>query len=234
VATYYWRDYQARPPQDRFPDDAVGYREWAALVDTLERLPVPQADPAACRDALDVFMAAVAPGAPVLPTAPECNVFVSHRAQKPDEQWAEQIAWHVTQHGYGYWLDVDDPTLTYLNGSNIPSPAREILIAAAIEIALLNCSHIIAVITTNSAGSKWIPYEFGRAKARRMVSRQSSIWLDNGVTQADCGEYVYLSPAHASTSDIETWLRQEKARAVCRAPRRSGWQRTPNPYPLPN
>jgi hypothetical protein len=175
-----------------------------------------------------VFVAAVTPGAPGLPPCPECNVFVSHRARKPEEHWAEQIAWHATQHGYGYWLDVRDPTLTALNGSNIPSPAREILIAAAIEMALLNCSHVIAVITADSAGSQWIPYEFGRAKVRLMVSRQCSIWLDNGMTQADCGEYVYLGPAHASTRDIERWLRQERANANCRPPRTSRWQRPPD------
>ena len=179
-------------------------------------------------------MTALAPGSPLLPRQKDCCVFVSHRSDPLDQNYAEQIAWHATQHGYEYWLDVHDPNLTYLNGSTIPSPAKEILIAAAIEMALLNCSHLLAVITQNSFGSQWIPYEFGRAKLRLVVSGNSSIWLDNGIKAADCGEYVYLSPVNGSTREVEVWLQQGKIRPTCTSPRNISWPGQPNPHPLPN
>jgi hypothetical protein len=49
-------------------------------------------------------------------------------------------------------------------------PRLPILIAAIIAIGPLNSSHVVAIHTSSSAASKWIPYEFGRAKDRRLRS----------------------------------------------------------------
>ena len=232
MPNYDWRSFQGRPLQDRFPDNLVGSRQWVDLVDDVLQDPAPDAE--ACRRALDAFMTALAPGSPLLPPQKDCCVFVSHRSDPVDQNHAEQIAWHATEHGYEYWLDVHNPNLTYLNGSTIPTPAKEILIAAVIEMALLNCSHLLAVITQKSFGSKWIPYEFGRAKLRLLVSGNSSVWLDNGIKAADCGEYVHLSPVNGSTREVEAWLLQGQKRPTCTSPRNIGWPGQPNPHPLPN
>ena len=108
---------------------------------------------------------------------------MSHR--KSDVEIADRIAYlAATQCGYGYWLDVDDPVLNYVNATDvsIASPVREMLIAAIIEMGLLNSTHFIAAITWNSAGSKWIPYEFGRAKRRQLYSVYSASWLGSATT----------------------------------------------------
>jgi hypothetical protein len=78
---------------------------------------------------------------------------------------------------------------------------REVLIAAVIEIGLLNASHVIAATTPSSAGSKWIPYEFGRAKDRHVHSIYAASWLEPGMKPTDCGEYIYLAELTATELD---------------------------------
>jgi hypothetical protein len=148
---YDWLEFQGRPLEDRFPDGSVGHPQWVDLVKKVLGNPN---DSEACHQAFDDFMAVLAPGEPVLPPQKDCRVFVSHRRGPPDENHAEQIAWHATEHKYDYWLDVHDPILKRLDGSQVPSPAYEVLVAGVIEIALLNCIHIIAVITQNTAPLK--------------------------------------------------------------------------------
>jgi hypothetical protein len=188
MPSYDWRLFQRRDLRNRFPDSATGYPQWADLVDTVEQFPPVPFD-WMCRQALDAFMTALAPvtAAVLAKRKKDCRLFVSHRRGSPDEEHAQQIAWHATQHGYEYWLDVDDPVLVRVNGQPIASPAKDVLIAAIIEIALLNCSHLLAVITQQSAGSRWIPYEFGRAKLQLVLSDNSSIWLDNNTSAAGSG-----------------------------------------------
>ena len=122
------------------------------------RRPVPVAS-AQCKQALDKFLEDVNTELmAVLPHQRECRVFVSHR--KCDVDIADCIAYlAANQCGYGYWLDIDDPALNYVNAPDVASPVKEMLIAAIIEIGLINSTHCIAAITWNSAGSKWIPYE---------------------------------------------------------------------------
>jgi hypothetical protein len=143
------------------------------------------------------------------PDPPICCLFVSHR--RSDVNDALHIASRATQAGYECWLDILDPTLIKLNGAVIPTPAKDILLAATIEIGLLNSTHVIAMHTQHSIGpqitlSKWIPYELGRAKARQIRSEQAACWFDQKTKPADCGEYVYLV-VHARTDpEIDNWL----------------------------
>jgi hypothetical protein len=90
--------------------------------------------------------------------------------------------------------------------TGIGSTAGAVLLAAIIEIALLNSTHVIALHSCNSAGSKWIPYELCRAKARRIFSSQAAGWFEQGVLLTDCGEYVHLAHQTHSDQDIEDWL----------------------------
>jgi hypothetical protein len=43
------------------------------------------------------------------------------------------------------------------------------------------------------------------------------------MTEADCGEYVYLSPAHKSTNELESWLQQNKVNSACVSLSDIGW-----------
>jgi hypothetical protein len=106
------------------------------------------------------------------PTRP-C-LFVSHR--RIDVRPALRIAYLVCQQGFDYWLDVLDPTLI-----GVPAPTAEqeaAATAAVIGMALLNSSHVIAVMTMNTKGSEWVPYEYGRVKAPLAASLQAACWVD--------------------------------------------------------
>jgi len=164
----------------------------------------------------------------VPPHRRECRLFVSHR--QADVGIADRIAYLATQRGYGYWLDVDDPALNYVNGNaSIPSPVKDILIAAIIEMGLLNSSHCIAAMTPDSAGSKWIPYEFGRAKDRDLYSAG---WLRSGMKPSDCGGYMILATITGSEVDIEGWLDRTREGPYS-PPGNATWGGTAVPEPLP-
>ncbi len=135
--------------------------------------------------------------------AKDC-VFISHR--RADWQRAEDIAKLVDSKGRDYWLDIHDPTLQWAS-KQFTGAAAAVLLAAIIELALLNSTHVIALHTTNSRGSVWIPYELGRAKARKIYSSQSAGWFDRPSVSPDkCGEYVYLGHQTFSDQDILDWL----------------------------
>ena len=133
-------------------------------------------------------------------------VFISHR--RCDWSLAEDVATTVTNTGRDYWLDIHDPTLQWANGIavNLGSVAGAILLAAIIEIALLNSTHVIALHTVNSPGSAWIPYELGRAKARKIFSSQAAGWFDSQTILSGSPEYVHLAHQTFSHADVEDWL----------------------------
>jgi TIR domain len=166
-ADFDWQS-ASRVAGNRFPQGTVGRDQWNDLVEQVAKSP----DLEYLDELLRTFHQNLSHD--VVPGPFECRVFVSHRAA--DAPLARTIAQIVANTGYGYWLDVEDPVLLWANNQPVQSPAYEILVAAIIEIALLNSSHVIAAMTPNSAGSKWIPYEYGRAKERLPASRNSAIY----------------------------------------------------------
>jgi hypothetical protein len=107
-------------------------------------------------------------------------------------------------------------------------PRLPILIAATIEIGLLNSSHVVAVHTSNSAASKWIPYEFGRAKDRRLRSTRAASWLEPTLPLSACGEYVQLAvAAHGGEPRLTKWLQQQNCGG------QGSWPYKTIPPPLP-
>ena len=98
------------------------------------------------------------------------RVFVSHR--QGDEAFAKRIAALADREGFEYWLDVVNLPPTF-----IPSTMSARAIALQIEMALLNCSHIVAVYTDITTGSTWVPYEYGRVKEPVLTSTKCCAWL---------------------------------------------------------
>jgi hypothetical protein len=107
------------------------------------------------------------------------------------------------------WLDVHDPTLALVNRLPANDPRKSLLIAAIVEIALLNCSHVIALHTSSSRSSRWVPYELGRAKAHGIVSRQAAGWFQQGQTVSGCGDYVQLAVMTHDEHQIGAWLQKD-------------------------
>jgi hypothetical protein len=166
-------------------------------------------EPDSLRSAFDDFLAEANEGP--RPKDSTCCLFISHRMN--DVGNALHIAWLATQSGYDYWLDVHDPKLAAANNAPLSSPAQEILIAAIIEIALLNVTHVVAIHTSRSAGSKWIPYELGRAKARLVYSDQAAGWYYPSTLRQSRVEYMHLVRETTTDAEIQGWL--SSSRGMC-------------------
>jgi hypothetical protein len=205
VERFFWRDRDLPPGERtierRFPDAVRGYQAWQELVLSVNEDPFGER-PEFLRLAFDTFL--VGADGDTRPRLPTCCLFVSHRMN--DVNNALHIAWVATQCGYDYWLDVHDPRLIAANRTPLASPAQEILIAAIIEIALLNVTHVIALQTHRSAGSKWIPYELGRAKTRLAHSDQAAGWYYPSALAKSRAEYMHLVDTTTTDAEIRAWL----------------------------
>lgn len=153
------------------------------------------------------------------------RVFVSHRQDVAD--YAERIAWLSSRKaGMEYWLDVHDPTLK-LASATVPStdPRYAVIIAAIIEMALLNCTHVIAAHTASKPPtaqwypSQWIPYELGRAKSRQVYATNAAGWFPLAVRPPeDRGEYVLLAARCGSDDDVKAWLKHVAPKPISQKP----------------
>ena len=98
---------------------------------------------------------------------PQPRVFISH--QRRDKNLAVTISKLAKKMGFDYWLDVHDPALRLATLNPNPDPVQQLLIVAIlVEMALLNCSHVLAIVTRHTAGSLWVPCEYGRVKSISM------------------------------------------------------------------
>lgn len=148
----------------------------------------------------------------ISPRSWQCpRIFISHRMV--DFGYAERIAWLASKHGWDYWLDVHDPGLVAINSLSLSPKSQALAVALIIEVALLNCTHVIATITDDSPGSAWIPYEYGRVKPKSVASRLASCWIHafQAITPA---EYMNLGPIFRDERSIRHWLLTEKSRFV--------------------
>jgi len=114
------------------------------------------------------------------------RVFISHK--KKDKDIALALAKKLDRKGIAYWLDVLDPQLIQLNQSS--SRQKAVAIANIIELALLNCTDVVAIITNHSSTSQWIPYEYGRVKEPKLQV-ENAYALTHNLTYK-LPEYMYL------------------------------------------
>lgn len=137
------------------------------------------------------------------------RLFISHR--QTDTSYALGIATIAAHEGFAYWVDVLDPNLQSLPGMTHLSPRmKSLLTACIIEMALINCTHVIACLTPASRGSLWLPYEYGRIT--RMPGRRhpAAAWVHFNLSTADFPEYMYLGVITQRRNDIVQWLTAEK------------------------
>lgn len=215
MPSYDWRQYEGRSWTQRFPDWSRGSQMWR-VQSNVERATV------------DLFEERLRASA--RPTRP--RVFVSHR--QVDVGPAVSIAYLACQEGFDYWLDVLDPGLGGLPGSlraQSPTPQQSAAaIAAVIEMALLNSTHVVAVMTPNTKGSQWVPYEYGRVKEPAPLTLQAACWVAGSLTASALPEYLYLGVITRTESELRSWLQSEH-RNYGGAAGPCGWT-APVPSPL--
>lgn len=90
-------------------------------------------------------------------------VFISHRTQ--DDEKAQAIATKLSQHNIKCYLDHFDPNAA------TTSRITELLVGK-----INQCTHLLALITSNTKDSWWVPFEIGVARQadRRITSYESS------------------------------------------------------------
>ena len=162
------------------------------------------------------------------PTETQPTVFVSH--QRCDAAWAEWAAWAATEAHFDYWLDIHDPALMTANALGLRPQLKSVLLAGIIEMALTNCTHVVSIQTRNAQNSRWVPYEFGRAKDRQLLTTNAASWFENGVTPYANGDYLWLAFCAFTSGDLRAWLdnagRTLPPRPITRWP-----HHIPNPLP---
>ena len=121
MARFLWEQVEREAAEHRYSESVLGREPWRELVEEVSGGP-----PEDYSEAFDTFLAKL--DRLPRPNSPLCCLFVSHR--RSDVKDALRIASRATQAGYEYWLDIHDPTLIRLNGAAIPSPAKDILLAA--------------------------------------------------------------------------------------------------------
>jgi hypothetical protein len=181
-------DFESARLHERFPQWVLGYRLWAEYAKSLES-----------PDAFDRFRQMIAIERLELRRGGKLpggitRVFVSHKKENRDE--ALRVAWLANQAGHHFWLDVLDPTLT-------GTPLNPIQIAGTIEMALLNCTHVIALLTPKSVPSRWIPYEYGRVKEPTPYTLNAASWLHQ---VSNIPEYLELGILCQTENHITRWL----------------------------
>jgi hypothetical protein len=194
MPSYNWVEYRDASWNNRYPEWAAGVAEWRMQKSGLRWMPP------------DLVALRTLRHAPKL-TRP--RVFVSHR--QADIQYAVRIAWLADQEGFDFWLDVLDPNLAMLQtliGTASLTPAQAALaIASVIEMALLNASHVLAVMTPNTRGSEWVPYEYGRAKDPTVITLQAACWAGAGLSIASLPNYLHLGQITLNEQEIRRWFR---------------------------
>lgn len=91
---------------------------------------------------------------------PHPGVFISH--SRLDKDKAREIAKALGASKVDYYFDEDDEE---------PQLADEekdhLTVVRSIEAGLTACTHLLGIITENTKGSWWVPYEIGSATGRR-------------------------------------------------------------------
>lgn len=194
MPNYDWRAWDDGPWQFRYPAEAIGAETWVSVFSD-------EPDRAEMRTWIEAARALQEA------TQPERRrVFISHR--RADTVLAKQAARAARQAGCEYWLDVEDPNLTWLTDNTaLDLGTRAGAIASSIEMALLNCTHVLAVITPNTAGSLWVPYEYGRVKDSSVAGGRAGCWTH--VHPADTtmfAEYLHLGLVAQTLHEVKAWL----------------------------
>lgn len=225
MANFDWRQV-SEDIHARYDDRALGYSAWLQLIEVLiEVLRTERFE--SLLDAFDTFLRQLRERGR---GQAGCRVFISH--QRLDVSFAERIAYLANAKGFEYWLDIHDPKLQIAMRGDFPPAVQSVLIAAIIEMALLNCTHGISVQTANAQSSRWIPYEFGRAKRRWLVSTQVASWFDNGIYQASKADYLKLGICARTEKEVDSWLVAESIRCGCG--KAVTWAGAVEPQNLPN
>ena len=135
------------------------------------------------------------------------RLFISHR--QIDKDYALRIARLAKTNKFACWVDVLDSDLQVLQRSRVSKRLLPLITACIIEMALINCTHVIACMTPNTRGSLWLPYEYGRVTKLPGYFKNATAWRHPNLVQKDFPEYMLLGECFTTEDEIESWLQEE-------------------------
>ena len=192
-----WLDYDSGSAEwtdlARYPTRAIGATEWYALPAEITG-----------QNALKWLRKLQS----MSPPSRRCpRLFIAHLAS--DRLLALKMARIASECGFHFWLDVLDPVL------NKPVDTM-VATSAVIEMAVLNCTHVIAV----GPASPWVNYAFGRIRTRAAYQWQSATLA---------GDALGLGTEVKTKAAVQDWLNAEFAMTLG-CPRRLAvaWPDHPN------
>jgi len=199
MCLYDYREYEQLPWASRFPADCVGGDAWHSQASGPAWYGAEFEPPAPREVATDGLSAS----RPVL--------FLSHR--KCDSMMALRLAWIADQEGFELWLDVVNPNLqplqSHIGAGPLSLSQTSLAIAQTLEMGLFNSTHLLLVMTPNTVGSAWLPYQFGRAVTRENGELQLASWASQQVPKSTLPEYLALGAQFFCEDEYRTWLRRE-------------------------
>jgi hypothetical protein len=131
----------------------------------------------------------------------------------------------LVRRGFDYWLDVFSPVLSFPVPPGAQTQLSAFATAAVIEMGLLNSSHVMAVMTPNTMGAQWVPYEYGRVRDPVPITWQAACWPESSLLPSAVPEYLYLGAITNSETDIKKWLLSEYCKFGLPAFKTCHWNR---------
>ncbi len=142
-------------------------------------------------------------------------IFISHR--KADAQAAQAVAEYlIAKLNVFVYLDALDP---YLASANSTQDSKGIV--EAIDTGLSISTQLLGIISSNTKGSWWVPYEFGGA---RLQNKPTAFILLNSVT--DLPDYMKISRLITDVTSLDSWVNQFPIRSMT-------FQKSVNPLVIP-
>ncbi len=121
-------------------------------------------------------------------------VFISYHTG--DKRMAETVAMLLSTLGINFYLDTHDGNLEIS-----PSRSSDAAIVKAMERGLNRSSHLLSIISDQTRGSWWVPWESGGAHGRQM---ECALLLLDDVKELP--SYLQVIPHLQVQSDLWGWL----------------------------
>lgn len=130
-------------------------------------------------------------------------VFISH--QKEDTEQCRKIAEYLKSIGIDVYFDEYDKDLKIAVQKNDAKGAVN-----AIRIGIKNSTHMLCVISPNTLGSKWVPFEVGYGYD---ITTVMVLTLKN-IRNSELPQYIRAVPVIRDIDDLNKFIRSQKGELI--------------------
>ncbi len=127
--------------------------------------------------------------------ARKTRVSISH--QRADKNLARSVAHGFEMRGVYYYFDEDDADLQEAAARGESAAGQ---VVHAIEKGLAHSTHLLAILSPNTMGSWWVPYEIGSARARGY----ETVTLVSAMP-ASLPEYIRICKTFRANEELFEW-----------------------------